>query len=246
MKTLRPIFLAITIIVLALPSRINAAGVSVNSVAINSVGLDEHFFRLGENLMLEHSGMCLKGHISVSAQGMRGKRLFCMIEPVINGSMMEDRNGSCNAIYAFNPSSASYTGKVAFAFPYSWLGMDMNSKPSDQADVKIQVTILDLTSENPVITEKTIALDKSNMRIDSNNIAGDAVGSLMGSLFGGGDGTITCSSCDGSGLCPYCDGDGFIDPSVCRKCSQHPGICRRCHGSGEEEVEIKESGGWFF
>ena len=124
--------------------------------------------------------------------------------------------------------------------------MDMNSKPSDQADVKIQVTILDLTSESPVITEKTIAIDKSNMRIDSNNIAGDAVGSLMGSLFGGGDGTITCSSCDGSGLCPYCDGDGFIDPSVCRKCSQHPGICRRCHGSGEEEVEIKESGGWFF
>ncbi len=222
----------------------NAASVAVNSATVDNVGLDELFFRLGDDLILEHSGMCIKGYVNVSVQGLRGKRLFCMVEPIVNGSMMEDRNGACNAIYAFTPTSASYTGKVAFAFPYNWTGLTLNSKVTD-LDIKIQVSILDMTSKNPVMVEKTLDIDDSNTRIDPNRIAGDGLGSMLGALFGGGDRSVTCTLCDGTGLCPFCDGDGFIDPSLCRKCSRHPGICRRCHGNGEEEIEIRESGGWF-
>lgn len=239
--------MAIAAIVFTMASIQCEAAVSINSAAINNVGLNETFFRLGENLMLENSGMCLKGVINVSVQGMRGKRIFCMVEPIVNGSTMEDRKGDCNAIYAIQPTSANYAAKVAFAMPYSWMGISFNDRVDKERDIKLQVTILDLNAEKPVIATKTITLDQSNTRIDPNGIARGGVGSLLGGLLGGGgDGTVTCTSCDGTGLCPFCDGDGFIDPSVCRKCSQHPGICRRCHGKGEEEIEIKESGGWFF
>ncbi|MDO5527692.1 MAG: hypothetical protein Q4F85_16595 [Prevotella sp.] len=50
---------------------------------------------------------------------------------------------------------------------------------------------------------------------------------------------------DGTGLCEYCDGDGFLDPSVCRKCAQNPGICRHCQGTGTETVKLDiDRSGW--
>lgn len=222
------------------------ATVSVNSAVIDNVGLNEPFFRFGDNLIFDQTGMCMKGFVNVSVEGFAGKRLFCMVEPIVNGSTMADRSGSCNAVYAFAPSSSSYSGNVAFALPYQWAGLSMNSKVNDDLDLKIQVKILDMTSDNPVLAEKIIAIDNTNTQVDPNRVATDGLGSMLGALFGGGDGSITCTSCDGTGLCPFCDGDGFIDPSMCRKCSAHPGICRRCHGKGEEEVEIRESGGWIF
>ncbi len=206
--------MAIAAIILAMTSLQGEAAVSINSAAINNVGLNEIFFRMGDNLMLGNSGMCLKGFINVSVQGMRGKRIFCMVEPIVDGSMMQDSKGDCNAIYAIQPTSANYTGKVAFALPYSWMGISFNDRVDKVRDLKLQVSIIDFNAEKPVIATKTITLDQSNTRIDPNGIVRD--------------------------------GDGFIDPSSCRKCSQHPGICRRCHGKGEEEVEIRESGGWFF
>lgn len=243
---MRKVALSILMVLTALmANHISAASGSVNAVKINNVGMGGHMFRLGENgLILDHTGMCMEGYIDVSADGQRGKRLVCLLEPIIDGQFMQDDIGELVGLYAFTVNSSQFRGKVKFGLPYTWFGLSMNSKVNDVKDIKMQVTLVDWANE-AVIDKKVITIGKNDINIDRNSMTSN----LISGFFGGGvDGDVihTCVACDGTGLCDSCYGEGYLDPKSCRKCAASPGICRRCKGEGKEGSEINDGGGGLF
>jgi hypothetical protein len=223
----------------------NGSG-KIGDINFNNVTLDNPMFRLGEaGLLLDNGGMSIEGQIGISTTGYRGRRLVCMVEPIIEGSYMEDNIGQCTAIYAFTPTAAQFSGNLSIAIPYSWLGMDLrrNSKITEPKNLQIQVTLVDWKSEK-VLDTNTFDITADKMQFDGNNVPMN----MLSSLFGGGvDGDVvhTCTACDGTGVCNSCYGDAYLDPSTCRKCATNPGVCRRCKGKGKEGAELQESGGLF-
>lgn len=234
------------------------AGV-IRNVGVDNLGWNETIFRLDDNLMLDQTAMCLKGFVTVAVNNQRGNRMFCLVEPLIDGSPVSDGTGRCTAIFAFTPTSANYTGNVKFAIPYQWSGMNMNSNLQNVESFQLRITVVDFNKENPIVASEDVTIDQSRINIDRDKVVQGGLSGIFGgsgtgnigtdmiaTMFGGGD-TIThkCTSCDGVGLCPYCDGDGFIDPSICNKCASNPGVCRRCGGKGKETSEVEINTGFW-
>ncbi len=218
---------------------------SVNSLMFRTVSMSNMLFRMDSNnqLFIDKQSMSLKGNLGVTISGQAGKRVICMVTPIVNGDVMADSRGECTALYAFTPTSNRYDADVEIAVPYSWLGIGLNDKINEpKGDLGLSVAVLSL-ADDKVLAQGDFDLVAQNMTLGELNPM-----EMVGSLFGNsadGDVVHTCSACDGIGLCPYCDGDAFFDPSVCRKCSANPGVCRRCHGIGEEGVEVDDGLGGF-
>lgn len=218
---------------------------SVNSLKIDNIGMGNRMIRIGKSgIILDDAGLCLEGKVSFSVDGNAGQRLFCILHPVQEGGYLKDRKGEVMSVIPFEPSSNAFTGSLPVEIPYSWLGIDLMSNKQTAKDITIEVMIVDPSKDEP-LAEKTILLTDSDINIDHNQMPNH----LLGSLFGGdsvdGDLISKCSACDGTGICNSCDGDGFIDPSVCRKCSNDPGICRRCKGLGKEGTDVDGGGSIF-
>lgn len=221
----------------------------IRGLGIDNFSLDAAIFRFDEDLLYEHTGPCLKGFVTVSLPNKRGKRMFCMVQPLVDGEYVGDNSGACTALFAFQPTSANYTGNVRFAIPYHWSGMNLDSSLKDIPPFTLKISILDFSLDEPCIAEKDITVDHSKISIDQENMILDSFstllrdsdgGSLIGEFFSSQE-TVKrrCRSCDGTGLCPHCNGYGYIDPSKCAKCRNNPGLCRRCNGSGEETLKVE-------
>lgn len=231
----------------------------IQNIGFDNLGLNENIFRLDRDLIFDRTGLCLKGFVTVSIDNQGGNRLFCIIEPLMGDDLVNDGVGVCRAIFAFEPTSSNYCGDVRFAIPYQWSGMNMNSNLQSVESFNLRITIADFSQENPILTAETVTIDQSRINLDKERITQSGLSEILGGsstgnfgldmisgMFGSGD-TIThkCGSCDGTGLCPYCDGKGFIEPSSCSKCSSNPGVCRRCHGKGEETSEVEINTGFW-
>ncbi len=216
----------------------------IGDLSFKNLTLKNPMFRLGENgLILDQQGMSLEGTIPLTVNGQRGKRIVCLVEPIIEGSYMQDGIGECTAVYAFTATSDQFSGDLTIAIPYQWLGIDIYSKVNEPKDIELSVTLADWASQTR-LAQTVFDIDGSNMKLEG-NVNPYA---MLGELFEGspqGNVISTCSACDGTGLCNSCYGDGYLDPSACRKCAADPGVCRRCHGTGEEGATVRESGGLF-
>lgn len=217
----------------------------IGDITFNDLTLKNPMFRIGNNggLVLDQQGMSLRGTIPLTVNGYRGKRIVCLIEPIIEGNYMQDGVGECTALYAFTSTSEQFSGDLTFAIPFQWLGIDIYSNVNEPKNLQISVTLADWNAQTP-LASTTFDIDGNSMKLSGNVNPY----SMLGELFEGGtDGNLisTCSACDGTGLCNECYGDGYLDPSQCRKCSADPGVCRRCHGTGEEGSTLRESGGLF-
>lgn len=222
----------------------STSAAQIGDISFNNLTLKNPMFRLGDNgLILDQQGMSFEGTIPLTINGLRGKRIVCIVEPIIDGDYIQDKVGQCIAIYAFTSSSEQFSGDLTFAIPCQWMGIDLYSNVNEPKNVQISVTLTDWAAQTR-LAHTTFDISGSNMKLKE-NVNPYA---MLGELFDGGpDGNVitTCSACDGTGLCDKCYGDGYLDPTQCRKCAADPGVCRRCHGTGEEGATVRESGGLF-
>lgn len=234
----------------------------IRNLEIDNMGLNEMIFRIDRNLMLDHTGACMKGSITVAIPNSSGKRLFCIIEPLTeDDNLLRDNLGQCSAIFAINVTSPNFTEDVRFALPYQWCGFDMYTNLQQINPFKLGISIVDFSLKDPVIAAEIVTIDNNRVNFDQQRLLQSGISDLMGDfgggssdmgmaliggLFGGATDTVThtCGSCDGTGVCPHCDGAGFLDPADCRKCISNPGICRRCNGKGKESSEVEINSVW--
>lgn len=235
----------------------SASSVKINGLRIDNIGISDHIFRQTDNgdLFLDQAGMHLEVTMNVTAKGVAGERLICCLEPLSpDGNTFHDNQGDLISMRGFTPTSGSTTTAIKIPIPYNWVIRE---------DEKIQTisflasVLIPMRGENGIMAEQTINVDPTQVNVDKDQLPGhligqlfggsssknsqSGIGSLIGSLFGGPTATSTrdCSACDGMGICPHCDGDGFFAPDICRKCAKNPGVCRRCGGSGTEEIEME-------
>lgn len=225
-------------------SQANAATLTIGRVTADNIGMNKRVVRMNDNgILLDNSGMCLEVTVNFTASGLAGERVICCVAPLSpDGYMLSDRMGDAVSLGAINVPSDNYSGKFNIVLPYTWItkGDKMNIK-----SLNLGVSLICPDEEN-VSAEKSVALTENDIHIDGRNLGGklmtDMFGSpldMLGGLFGGGDveATHDCPACDGTGVCQHCDGDAYFSPSVCRKCSSDPGICRRCKGTGTITVQ---------
>lgn len=233
---------------------------TVTGMVINSVGMGKTIVRLrNSGIFLSNAGLSLIGKLSVNVKGQAGKRYIMLFEVLDeNGEQQADNYGNTSYAIPLQISRTSGSYDVEVRIPYGW--MDLQKKPEA---LNFEVSLLDFTGsgDNVIVGMSTINMDPLSISVDGNaakdqvlsdafgggSIGGLDMGSIMGAMLGGGTDTAehTCMKCDGTGLCEYCDGDGFLDPSVCRKCAQNPGICRHCQGTGTETVKLDiDRSGW--
>lgn len=213
---------------------------SINNVLVHTIGMGKTLIRMGENnIFLQKSGLCFEGTISFTVKGCLGKRLICSVSPIEDESYLADNKGTLSALYGFTPRTASYNGKVDFQMPVSWLGIDIFSKNQEPRTMTIYIDIIDPATGNTIAAD-IVTLNNDNTKFDQNS----SMASTISGMFGGVSGDLinSCAACDGTGICNSCYGDAFFDPKVCRKCANHPGICRRCNGEGEEGTDIRGYG----
>ncbi|MDE6100501.1 MAG: hypothetical protein K2G01_05600 [Paramuribaculum sp.] len=234
----------------------------IRNLEIDNMGLNEMIFRIDRNIMLDNTGACLKGSVSVAIPDCAGKRIFCIIEPLSSdNNLMRDNLGKCSAIFAIDVTSANFTGDIRFAVPYQWCGIGMNTNLQNVNPFKFGISLVDFSLKDPVMADEIVTVDNSRINLDHQRVLQSGISDLMGD-FGGGSGdmgmamlgtllggstdtiTHTCGSCDGAGVCPHCDGVGFLDPSECNKCASNPGVCRRCNGKGKESSEVEINSVW--
>lgn len=233
---------------------------TVTGMVINNVGMGIPIVRLrNSGIFLSSTGMSLIGKLSVNVKGQVGKRLIMLFEVLDeNGEQQADNYGNTSYAIPLQISKASGSYDVEVRIPYGW--MDLQKKPEA---FNFEVSLLDFTAnkDNVLVGISTINMDPLSISVDGNaaknqvlsdafgggSVGGMDMGSIMGAMLGGGTDTAehTCVKCDGTGICEYCDGDGFLDPSICRKCAQNPGICRSCQGTGTTTVKLDiDKSGW--
>lgn len=225
--------------------------VTIGTVKVDDFGVDKLFYRLsGKNdLLIDDASMCFEMSVNYNARNMNGKRIFCALSPIdSNGNFYNDNVGAATSLQADNIGSANYNGTFHIILPQQWL-ITKEAQGSRQIRLMVELFTLD---GSELSVEKEVILKGDDLKINNSNLpnkimsdifsgsGSDAVGGLLEGLFGGSSASSTqkCPSCDGTRLCPSCDGMGFFYPEECRKCSNHPGICRRCKGTGTETVKV--------
>lgn len=226
--------------------------VTIGTVKVDDFGVNKLFYRLSDksDLIIDEAGMCFEMSVTYNARNLNGKRLFCLLTPIDSqGYTYADKVGTASTLQAQDVKSANYNGTFQLALPQQWL---VNNDTKNTRQIKLMVELFTL-DENELSVEKEVVLKGDDLKIDNTNLPGKlmsdlfssgdssgVVGGLLDGLFGGTTASSTqkCPSCDGTRLCQGCDGIGFFYPDECRKCSSHPGICRRCKGSGTETVKV--------
>ncbi len=212
---------------------------------VTNVCMSKRLVRVFDNyITAEDCGMGLEVTVNLKVEGLDGMRILCIVNPLdAEGNTMNDRQGEAHSTAAFNVVGNSDNCTVTVPLPYNWL---VTEETKASGKVMLGVTAMAIGQEAGDM--KIFTIDESKMNIDRSNLPnklmGDVLGGstgedgllggLMGSLFGTADATSEeeCPSCEGSRICPHCDGMGYLDPTVCRKCINDPGFCRRCHGIG--------------
>lgn len=221
-----------------------SALISIGKINIDNLGMNKRMIRFSDNgIIVDKAGLCVQVNVGIKATGLAGKRLICLVAPLDkDGYMLQDNLGDAESSAAITIPNQNYSGILTVPLPYSWVITDINRKLES---IKLGVSVIcfgddDLTANKEVIlTESDINIDRSKL---GSKLMGDmlgfseggAIGGLLGAFFDSSDAesTETCPVCDGTGVCQHCDGDAYIDPSICRKCHEVPGICRRCKGEG--------------
>ena len=221
---------------------------SIGEASIDNLGIGKLMYRMDSNggLVVDEAGMCFEMSLNYTAQNMAGKRLFCVVSALDkDGNGLADRVGSCSVITAENIPGANSNGTFHFVMPQPWL---INNSTKEAQAIKLLVMLSTLEDGGSQV-EKEITLSGEALKLDNTNLPGKLMGDLFGDvgvgdlidgLFGGPSASSTqrCPACDGTRLCQSCDGEGFFEPASCRKCSNAPGICRRCKGTGEETIKV--------
>ena len=244
------------LVVAAISASAQTASANVTGLRIDNIGIANRVFRMTDNgdLFIDQAGMHMEVTMDVATSSLAGHRLICVLMPESpDGNNFRDRSGDLMSMGAITPASDQASSSVVLPIPYQWVVRDGEKVQS----IIFTAMVMDMESEGePILTHRTIHIDPSQVNVNKNDLPGHMLGQLfggggrnsqssggglLGSLFGGPSATTSrdCSACDGLGICPHCDGDGFFNPSLCRKCSRDPGVCRRCRGEGSEEVEVE-------
>jgi len=226
----------------------SSSNVKILGLKIDNLGVGGRLVRMRDaGIFVDDSGVHLEGKINLQLSGYAGKRLVTVLNVCDeDDNLLADNNGELCSLTALQVASNNCKGTVDVDIPYTWV--DLEHKPTT---LNFVVSIFDFGQETPVLlSQSLIKIDASTVTIDRSNLPNKMMGDLLGGgkgggldaaslLFGSGDtAEHTCSKCDGTKVCEYCDGDAFLNPSVCRKCAQDPGICRACKGTGTQVVEL--------
>lgn len=227
--------------------------VKVHGMVIDNVGMGMPVVRWRDaGIFLCDTGMSLIGKVTMTVNGLAGKRILMMLQVYDEeGKLRADNSGSAAYFTPLQIPSNSYSCEVEVRIPYVWI--DLQNKPTE---FNFGVAMYDFESnmEKPMFAMSEIKMDPASIQVDGNAVQGQILsdmfgggsmggmdlGGLMGAMLGGGTDTAehTCVKCDGTGVCEYCDGDAYFKPSICRKCAQNPGICRNCGGTGTTTVKL--------
>lgn len=243
------LFLLISLLI-TVEAAAQTPSVTLGDVKVNDLGMSKLLYRAGQyGLMIEDVGLCFEMSLPYTAKNLGGDRLICYVTvDDSNGNHLSDRSGECTSIAAETLASNNDNGTFRFVMPQGWL---VNSISRESRTIRLSATVLAINNEE-VSVAKDFALGETDMKIDNKNLpnklmgdifsssSGDMVSDMLGALFGGTTASSTepCPSCDGERICQHCDGDGFFNPSLCRKCTAAPGVCRRCKGSGEVTLKV--------
>lgn len=225
--------------------------VTIGTVKVDDFGADKLFYRLSDrsDLLIDEASMCFEMSVNYNARNLNGKRVFCVLTPVDSeGYCYSDNVGSASSLQADDVRSADYNGSFHIIMPHQWL-ITKDAQKSRQIRLMVEIFTVE---DNGLSVEKEVVLKEEDLKLDNSKLPGkimsdifsgsgsDAIGGLLDGLFGGSSASSTqkCPACDGTRLCQGCDGVGFFFPEECRKCSNHPGVCRRCKGTGTETVKV--------